>query len=45
MSSTEVKATEESDMYFEETYQTEEISAVRLDDSRFLINVLGECYI
>ena len=40
---TEVKATEESDVYFEETYQTDEISAVCLDDSRFWIHVLGEC--
>lgn len=34
----EVKATkfEETDTYFEETYQTEEVSAVRLDDSQLV---------
>ena len=36
LSNTNVKATEESDMYFEETYQTDEISAVRLEDSRLV---------
>ena len=32
----DAKATVESDMYFEETYQTEEILAVRLDDSQLV---------
>ena len=31
-----VKVTEESDMYYEETYLTEEISVVRLDDSQLV---------
>ena len=32
----EVKVTDESDMYYEETYLTEEISVVRLDDSQLV---------
>ena len=40
----EVKVTEESDMYCEETYLTEEISVVRLDDSQ-LVTLQVECRI
>ena len=32
----DAKATVESDMYFEEAYQTEEALAVRLDDSQLV---------